>query len=79
MISFVTNDGLVFHRKTPQGIVRAMRKLNWHRDEPKRTYMLDVIDRVEQISGHPFTGKLTADRFLVYLHDLGYGILRTVS
>lgn len=76
MIVFTSSDGPSFMANSYLGVVRKMAKLNWHRDEPKRTYMEDVLDRVEQITGVPFNGKLEAWRFLRYLHDQNMGKLR---
>lgn len=78
MIEFTTSDGLVFFRQTHVRIVLEMSKLNWYRDQPKRGYMEDVLDRVQQITGVAFTGKLTSYRFLRFLHEQQLGKLRVI-
>ena len=79
MIRFTTREGAVFRRRTYEGVVGAMKNANWSRDEQKGTYMEDVIDRVQQISGVPFKGKLTPYRFLRYLDHLKFGALTSVD
>lgn len=46
-----TNDGQTFTGDDAAHIVRQMRNTEWNAPERKRDYMLEVIQRVETITG----------------------------
>lgn len=65
-----TNDGKTFAGKDAQTIVRKLRNTQWNLGyQPKVEYMLEVSDRVQQMTGTRVP--TDAEGFLLGLHSLG--------
>lgn len=70
MLVFDTKDGDTFAAETHAEIVLQMRNTQWGIEQVKREYMVDVVERVEDMTGvlaDPLTESFTAQEFLEYL------------
>ena len=66
------NDGAVFHAKSAAGVVSKMKRQQWNAPERKQPYMLEVIDRVSQVTRKPWVkGVPSPKNFLDYLTESG--------
>lgn len=70
-----TADGMIFSGKNPEAIVKQMRNAAWRWGDRKGLYMNEVVYAVEGITRIPYRtklrGRLSAQRFLKYLSDVG--------
>jgi hypothetical protein len=80
MFKVITRDGETFSGDSAAEVVRQMRNCSWGVPQPKREYMLDVVERVEDMTGvfrNPDAsyddeeGPISAHEFIEYLYRAG--------
>ncbi len=65
-----TKDGRTFAGKNPKAVVRAMKRDQWHIEHvPKRDYIVEVADRVQEMTGTII--RLDPSEFLFDLQEAG--------
>ena len=79
MLRVTTTDCEVFTGDNAKEIVRQMRNTQWGAPQPKRSYMVDVVERTEMMTGINMDPDAVLDdeleqgceHFLIYLETVG--------
>lgn len=75
MLKIETSDGEVFVGEGAVEVVQQMRNTQWGVPQVKREYMIDVVERVESMTGvlmdPDVENSMTAEDFIVYLCTAG--------
>lgn len=67
MMTITTQDGATFSGETPEAVVKQMQADDWSAPPKKREYMIEVADRIAEMTGKTVRADAGATAFL---HDL---------